>query len=67
MPGNLNPLPCGEVAVDLAAQGFQFLLHAANLAAEVDLPVFGLFFEFLDFLLEFNEGLFEIQRLLVHE
>ena len=66
MAGNLHALPGAEVAVDLASHGFQLLLHAANLAAEVDVSVFGLLFELLDLLLEFDEGFFKIQGLFVH-
>ena len=66
MTGNLNSLPGAEVAINLATHLFQLVLHAANFAAEVDIPVFGLFFKFLNLLLELNKGFFKIQGLLVH-
>ena len=66
MARNLNALPGAEVAVNLATHGFQLILHAPNFAAEVDIPVFGLLFQLLNLLFQFDEGFFKIQGLFVH-
>ncbi len=62
MAGHLHPLPGGELGVNLAAQlhgvGFQLLQL-------VEIPLAGGIFQFVDFFLQFENRLLEIQSVAI--
>ena len=61
VPGNLNPLPRGQVGIDLLADGLDFLFEVGDSTLHVDLSlpidVLGLF----ELFAQLADGLFEIE------
>ena len=66
MPRDLHPLPGGQVLVNLAARFADFQLHRFHFRVEIDVVLVGVRFEFLEPALQFQDRLFEIERLRIH-
>ena len=66
VPRNLHPLPGCQVIVNFATRSFNLGLHRFHFGVKIDLVFIGVFPDFLEPALQFEEGLFKIEWVRFH-